>query len=49
METNIRVLIVDFNSEFCRLLSEQMGEAGDLEVNSDGELISVTSSENECS
>ncbi len=32
METNIRVLIVDFNSEFCRLLSEQMGEAGDLEV-----------------
>ena len=32
METKIRVLIVDFNSEFCRLLSEQMGEAGDLEV-----------------
>ena len=27
METKIRVLIVDFNSEFCRLLSEQMRES----------------------
>ena len=32
METKIRVLIVDFNSEFCRLLSEQMGKAEDFEV-----------------
>ena len=32
METKIRVLIVDFNSEFCRLMSEQMNRAEDLEV-----------------
>ena len=32
METKIRVLIVDFNSEFCRLLSEQMRESEDMEV-----------------
>lgn len=32
METKIRVLIVDFNSEFCRLLSEQMSKAEDFEV-----------------
>ena len=32
METKIRVLIVDFNSEFCRLLSEQLRDSEDLEV-----------------
>ena len=32
METKIRVLIVDFNSEFCRLMSEQMNRAEDFEV-----------------
>ena len=32
METNIRVLIVDFNSEFCRLLSDRMGDLEDMEL-----------------
>ena len=32
METKIRVLIVDFNSDFCRLLSEQFSRTKDMEV-----------------
>ena len=32
METKIRVLIADLNTDFCRLLGEQMHEAGDMEV-----------------
>ena len=32
METKLRGLIVDFNSEFCRLMSEQMNRAEDFEV-----------------
>ena len=32
METKIRVLAVDFNSEFCRLLSDQMRDTEDMEL-----------------
>ena len=32
METKTRVLIVDFNSEFCRLLSEEMNATEDLQA-----------------
>ena len=32
METKIRILMVDFNAEFCRLLGEQMRDSEDLEL-----------------